>query len=275
MQEIRQRTVQIVVIILGMGCSCFVAAQDTNWSVHPALTDRWTFQLGAFHPKIETSARLNSATGGIGTQLSFESELGMSDTKTTGTFLAGVRLGERWRMEFEYFTLSRDGSRVANRSINWGNQTFAINTVVGSSFDTDIYRLSGGYSFVKDKQKEFGISLGLHATDISASIGAGTVGAQQADVLAPLPTIGIYGAYAFSPKWLLSGRVDYFSLSSGDYDGSLVNFTAGLDYRFTRNFGVGAGWRYVDYDLTVTKTRYNGGITYKFNGPTLYASVSF
>ena len=233
------------------------------------------FQLGAFFPKIDTSARLNGTGGRIGTQLNFESELGMSDSKTTGTFLAGVRLGERWRIEAEYFTLGRDGSRPISRTINWGNQTFAVNSVVGSSFDTDIYRLSGGYSFVKDNQKEFGVALGLHATDIAASIGVGGVGAQSGDVLAPLPTIGIYGAYAFSPRWLLSGRVDYFSLSSGDYDGSLVNLTAGLDYRFTRNFGMGVGWRYVDYDVTVTKSRYNGGITYKFNGPTLYATLSF
>ena len=81
------------------------------------------------------------------------------------------------------------------------------------------------------------------------------MGVKAGDALAPLPTIGFYGAYAFTPRWLLSGRVDFFSMSYGDYDGSLTDVSAGVDYRFSRNFGVGVGYRYVDYDVDVTRTR--------------------
>ncbi len=85
----------------------------------------------------------------------------------------------------------------------------------------------------------------------------------------------MYGAYAFTPKWLLSGRVDYFSLDYDEYGGSLINFTAGIDYRFSRNFGVGLAYRHVDYDVTVAKAKFNGGIEYKFNGPVFYLTTSF
>jgi len=261
-------------LLLGMTFCGFAAAQGTG-GIHPALTDKWNFQLGAYRPKVETTAFLNSSAGARGTQLSFEDDLGFDDSKTVPAFLAAVRLGERWRIEFEYLSLSRDSSRAINKNINWGDRSYTIGTVVSSDFDSDIYRLSGGYSFIKTNQAELGVSLGLHLTDFSLSLSASGVGGQKADALAPLPTIGLYGAYAIDSKWLVSGRLDYFSLNYGNYDGHLTNFTAGVDYRFTRNFGVGVAYRYIDYDVTVTKTSFNGGAEYKFSGPMLYVNASF
>jgi len=251
------------------------AAQGAGGVAHPALTDQWHFQLGAYVAKVDTTAFLNSTAGTRGTQLNFEDDLGFDDSKTMPAFLAAVRLGERWKIEFEYLSLSRDSSRAINRTINWGDRTYTVGTVVSSNFDSDVYRLSAGYSFIKDSQKELGVSLGFHVTDFSLGLAATGVGAQAADAIAPLPTIGLYGAYAFTPKWLLSGRLDYFSLNYGDYDGSLVNVSAGVDYRFTRNFGIGVAYRYIDYDVTVTKSNFNGGVEYKFNGPMVYVNASF
>ena len=69
--------------------------------------------------------------------------------------------------------------------------------------------------------------------------------------------------------------MDYFSLNYDDYDGSLVSVYAGVDYRFTRNFGVGIAYRYIDYDLTVNKSKFNGGVDYQFHGPMVYITASF
>lgn len=261
--------------LLGMMVCGVAAAQSASWNDHPALTDQWTFQLGAFFPKVDTTASLNGTGGLIGTSVSFEDDLGLSDSKTVPSILASVRLGERWRIEFEYFSLNRSAATPLSRTVNWGNNTYTVGTVVNSEFNSDIYRLAVGYSFVKDKQKEFGVALGLHATDFEAAIGTAGIGTAKGDALAPLPTIGVYGAYAFTPRWLLSGRLDYFSLNYGDYDGSLLNFNAGVDYRVTRNFGVGLGFRRVDYDVTATKTNYNGNVNYKFTGPMIYGVASF
>jgi opacity protein-like surface antigen len=146
---------------------------------------------------------------------------------------------------------------------------------VSSDFDSDIYRLSVGYSFIKDDKAEVRVVPGAHVTDFKLSLNAAGVGSEKSDTLAPLPTIGLYGSYAFTPRWLLSARVDYFSLNYGDYDGQLVNTNVGVDYRVARNIAIGLGYRYVDYDLTLSKSAFNGGIRYKFNGPTLYMVGSF
>ena len=117
--------------------------------------------------------------------------------------------------------------------------------------------------------------LGLHVTDFKASLGAANVGAQTGDALAPLPTVGLYGAYALTPKWLVSARFDYFSLNYNEYDGELKNFTVGVDYRFARHFGAGLAYRYLEYELNSTKPKLTGSVNYQFSGPLLYLTASF
>ena len=143
-------------------------------------------------------------------------------------------------------------------------------------FDTDIFRLSGGYSFIKNDTAELGIALGVARDRLPPLTRCERRRVRSRQTRwHRFPTVGIYGSYALSPRWLLSGRVDYFSLDYDEYDGSLVNAQAGIDYRFTRHFGIGLGYRYIDYDLTVTKPRFNGGVEYKFSGPMLYLVGSF
>lgn len=262
-------------VICGLLAAGVAAGADTSWKVHPYLTDKWSFQLGVFYPDVSTTARLDNSATGRGTEVDFEDDLDLTDRKALGNIFASVRLGEKWRIEAEYFALNRSGTRTISKTIDWGNITFPVNAQVSSSFDSDVYRLSGGYSFVKDNQKEFGVALGLFVTDFKASLSTINLGSSAGDTLAPLPTIGVYGAYAFTPKWLLSGRVDYFTLNYDNYDGSLTNVQAAVDYRFTRHFGVGLGYRYVDYNLSVSDSSWNGDVEYKFHGPTLYGVASF
>ena len=269
------RGLQAGLAVLGMTLCAMAAAQDAALKVHPALQDRWLFQLGAYAPSVDTTASLNGAGGKVGTSVSFEDDLNLADRKTMPTILGSVRLGERWKIEAEYFSLKRSGTRSISRTISWGDTSYPIGTSINSEFESAIYRLSGGYSFLKNDRQELGVVLGLHVTDFAASLGTANLGTKKGDTLAPLPTIGLYGAYAMTPRWLLSGRVDYFSLKYGDYDGKLANASAGVDYRFHRNFGVGLAYRYIDYDLTVTKSSYNGDIKYRFSGPVLYGVASF
>ena len=87
--------------------------------------------------------------------------------KTHVSILGKLRLGQRWRIEGEYFALNRSGTRVINKTINWGGNTYPIGITVNSEFDSDIYRLSAGYSFIKSTRSELGVALGLHVTDFT------------------------------------------------------------------------------------------------------------
>ena len=245
--------------------------------------DRYWAELEYFFPTISSTARLDFPNTNIpGTSIALEDDLGLSDRKGTPYLLLGMRLAEQWRLEFEYYQLNRSASRTISRAINWGDVTFPASATLHSRFDTDVYRLTGGWSFYRTRQAEAGASLGLHVTHFDMALagqGNGPLGLafqnEGRDQLVPLPTIGLYGNYLLSDSWVLRGRVDYLSLNYESYDGSLTNWMAAVDWRITPNWTAGVGYRYVDYKLESTKESFKGRVQYKFKGPTLYMGATF
>jgi hypothetical protein len=245
--------------------------------------DRFWAGLEYFYPTISSTARFDAtATARPGTTVSLEDELDLSDRKGTPYLDLGMRLGENWRLEFEYYQLNRSATRTISRQIDWGDTSFPIGATLNTTFDSTIYRLTGGWSFLKSQQAEAGLSFGLHITDFKTQLsgqGVGPLGLafqrEAHDQLVPLPTVGLFGTYMATPQLALRGRVDYLSLKYQDYDGRLVNWMGAVDWRFTPNIGVGAGYRYVDYQVGATKTNFNGEVRYTFKGPTIFVNVGF
>ena len=245
--------------------------------------DRFWAGLEYFYPTVSTTARFDAtATARPGTTISLEDELDLTDRKGTPYLDLGMRLGENWRIEFEYYQLNRSSTHTITRQIDWGDTSFPIGATLNTTFDSTIYRLTGGWSFVKNQQAEAGVSFGLHVTDFKTQLsgqGTGPLGLgfqrEAHDQLVPLPTLGLFGTYMATPQLALRGRVDYLSLAYQDYDGRLINWMGMLDWRFTKNFGAGVGYRYVDYRVSATKTNFNGEVQYKFKGPTLFVNLGF
>ncbi len=259
--------------LLLSGTACAENTDDRYWGV-----------IEGFWPSIKSSARLDFPGTNIpGTELSLENEMGLSDREALPSVLLGARLYDNWRVEFEYYQLDRNGASAAGRDIHWGDLTFPVSAAISTKFDTTIYRLSGGYSFYKKPEAEVGVTLGLHITDFAIALSgnattpnrAASFNSEQRDQLVPLPTIGLYGHYSFAKDWTLGGRVDYFSLDYDKYNGSLTNWVASVDWRFTKNFGVGLGYRYVDYKVSVSKDNFHGEVDYRFDGPTLFLEGAY
>jgi hypothetical protein len=245
--------------------------------------DRFWGQLEYFYPTVSTTARFDAtATARPGTTFSLEQDLDLGDRKGLPYLDLGMRLGENWRIEFEYYKLDRSGTKTISRQIDVGDTTFPVGATVSTTFDSTIYRLTGGWSFIKTEQAELGLGFGLHSTDFKTQLsgqGTGPLGlgfqAEGHNQLVPLPTLGLYGTYMATPQLALRGRVDYLSLKTGDYDGRLMNWLAVVDWRFTKNFGAGVGYRYVDYRVSATKTNFNGEVQYNFKGPTIFVNMGF
>jgi len=262
-----------------------VPALAEDLPIHPKLAARVYLDVGAYTPSVDTSLRVDRA-GGSGTVLDLEDDLDFEDRPTFPFALVNLRLGQRWRIEGEYFGIERDNTTVIDRTLVIGDETFEAGWTVNSFFDTDVYRLSVGYSFLKRPNAEVGAALGAHVTTFDFGISATGENNESAeaaaDTLAPLPTIGLYGYYAFSPRWLMQGRVDYFSLEYQEYSGGFLNFNVGLEFQLAKHVGVGAGYRYVDLEFTADKTLsagdvsddFRGEFQYHYSGPTLYLSFS-
>ncbi len=248
-----------------------------------APNDRYWFEAQAYWPDVDTRVSVAGPNGVVGTTIDLESDLDLTDRKTLPAFMAGARIGERWSLIGEYYGLDRGGSATTSREINFDDVTYSAGATLSSSFDTKVYRAAVGYAFLKSDKGELGASLGLHVTQFKLTLsGQGHVGnaavqseLRKRDALAPLPTLGLYGAYQIAPRVLIGGRVDYLSLKVGDYDGRLVNTEARLSYRVLDNVAIGAAYRYVDYNLNIDKERWQGELAYKFKGPALFLQAVF
>lgn len=285
----------ISLVGLGLAASALAAAPAAQAQ---SIEDRYWLEVQAFWPDIDTQVSISSASGKRGTDIDLESDLNLRDRKSLPAIYGGARIGDRWSVIGEYYQLNRSASTSAKRDIVFDDVTFTTGVDIASQFDTDVYRFAVGYSFIRNDKADVGVALGLHVTQFSVGLaGQATVGttttptptgsspaglspsatfeSRKRDALAPLPTIGLFGTYQVAPKWTVGGRVDYLSLKVSDYDGRLLNAQASVTYRLFKNVGIGAQYRFVDYDLGIEKERWNGDISYQFKGPALFLQAAF
>jgi hypothetical protein len=250
-----------------------------------SLDQKFWLQLGVFHPSIDSEVRVDRSNNALsGSDIDMERDLGLSSRKSAPSLLLGARINDRWRAEFEYFSLKRHATQpVLGSSIVVDDTVFPVNAVLSSRFDSQVYRASVGYSFYKTPQAEAGAVLGLHVTQFKldfegeASVGEApvAVSSERRDKTVPLPTIGFYGTYAFSQNWLGSARIDAFSIKARGTKGSLVNMQANVLYRFTPNLALGGGYRFNEYRVRSDRESFNGKVNYKFHGPQLFVEAGF
>ena len=241
---------------------------------HPALTDEFYAGIGAFFPKTSTSAQF-SGRSGLGTIVEFEDSLGMRSSDTVPAAFGRMRLGERWRIEAEYFQLNRSAERSTDREIRWGDEVYPINTEIRSRFDFSDLRVSAGYAFFKTVDKEVGVGLGLHVAAYDVSLSANAIGNEQEDVTAPLPVLSVFGQFALTERWAIGARLDRFSLSYENYDGSLTALGLDLAYQPFRHVGFGVSYRSLFISLEAEKDGRTLKAEQTFQGPMFFMNASF
>ena len=263
---------KLVFLVATLSLGATAAAQAP---VNPALQDKFYFAIGAFSPRTTTEAQLNSSSLGVGTNVTFEDSLDIAERKSVPILSGRWRVGERWRIEAEYFELNRSGNRVIDRDIQWGDVVYPVNAQVSSSFDFSDLRLSAGYSFFKRTDKELGVAFGLHMASYDVRLSSASAGTQQEDVLAPLPVISVYGQFALTEQWAVGGRLDRFTLSYDKFDGSLTSLGLDLTWQPFRHFGFGLAYRSLFIAMEAEENDRTLKFKQTFQGPMLFANASF
>lgn len=262
----------ILIATLAAAAALPAAAAD------PLYEQGFSMRLGGFYSSADTRLRIDAANGAIGTSISLEDDLGFSKDETLPVIDAIWRINPRHRVELGYVRLARDSQKTITGEIRFGDSVFPVNADVGASFDSDVWRLTYGWSFYRQGGNEVSLLLGLHTTAFKARLESTSNNraiAEVADRTIPLPTIGLSGTWAIDPQWRLSASAQVFALNYGDYEGSLFNGSLSGEYRINRNWAVGAGYTAYDYDLDVTSGNARGSFDYKFSGPMLYVTGGF
>lgn len=213
---------------------------------------------------------------GDGTPTDFESDLGLDSSDTVFRLDGYYRFNERHRFDFSIFNFSSNAVKQIQRDIQWGDDLYAIDTVIETALDVRIYKVAYTYSFLRRDNGYIGATVGLYIDDTKASLAEQNLGqAEVGDITAPLPVIGLRGDYEFTDRWTFRASSEFFFLEYNDVDGSLVDLYAGIDYQVLDHMSIGLGLNSVTIDVDVAKTKFNGSLRWEYTGGLLFLKFDF
>jgi hypothetical protein len=272
-------TAALFAVVFGLAVPSPAAAQDdARLPGSDPFYERLKLRVTGFLAGSSTELRFDGDN--VGTTLDFEDDLGLDDRDFLPAFDVSYRFNRKSRIEGSYFSLSREGTRELETTIEFGDREFTVGSEVDTHFDTDIFRVSYAFSFVNNPQAEFGFLAGLHVLDVGtglATAGGTVLVEKNADLTAPLPVLGLHGGYAFAPNISFGGRTQLFALSIDRYSGTLIDLYGALQYDFSPHFGISAGYQYyhVDVDVEGENLDFVGTVKFDYQGPTLTAVLRF
>lgn len=237
---------------------------------------RGALSLGGFITQSDAGLRLDSQTLGRGTQLSLKNAFGIDDSVDSFRADGFWRFFPRHRFDISYYDLSRDGSRTLSATIQVRDQTFVLGTTVTTELNLAIYKAGYSYSFVQNRRFDLAASLGVFGIDTKFGISATGIGTREtASLFAPLPVVGLRGAFAVTPKFFVRAGVQYFGLDLGDVSGQLVDAMVVVDYDIFNNIAVGAGYNFVDLDLEAEESKLRGSLDFDYSGAIVFVKFFF
>jgi hypothetical protein len=223
------------------------AAQDV---VRPGQ-ERWTFMLGAFLPAFKTETRVDNDQLGSGDNVNLSDDLGVDQDETGGWFGAEWRFAPRHRLGFTFSRFTPSGERAIDRQIQIDDEIYPVGATVSSRLKLEIIPITYSYSFLKRKNDELALTAGLHWTRATFNVeGSASAGGADASAEAsskanvPLPLFGLRYDHHFSNRWSAGASAAVFALQFGeetwDFEGTLWSVRLHAEYRFARNFAIGA-----------------------------------
>lgn len=259
----------LILIAAILGLTATAALADTH------NDHRFSLSLGAFITDRDTEAALDG-TLTDGTPTDFEKDLGLDSSDTVFRIDGYFKINERHRIDFSVFDLSRDASRQITRDIQWGDTLYAVDNVIETDLDLEIYKLGYTYSFVRSENGYLGGTAGLYVADSRASLAEESVGiAEVGELTAPLPVIGLRGQYALSDRWSFRASGEFFFIEYDNIDGSLVDVYAGLDYHVLDFLSIGLGFNSVTIDVDTSQNDFQGGLDWQYSGGLVFFKFDF
>jgi hypothetical protein len=254
----------------------------------PALTSRWQVFAGGNLSTFSTDASFASALGPIGIVIRLEDDLGLE--QEVDTFLVGFRyrLKRHQSLEVSFTDLKRNSSRVIQKDIDFGDVVFKAGGRIDTRFNTSLLKAKWKYDFSDSGRLDAGLSLGLSTFNIELGLrGAGIVqeegepprpeefADEGAEFIAPVPVIGFYLDYAFSPNWTIRLGADAIELSVSGNRGRVVESAFTFEYYFTRLFGLGFGLGNQTVEYTKDEDGQRFRVEYRVQNFAIYLSFVF
>jgi hypothetical protein len=240
------------------------------------VSDSFYMRVTYFPASVTTNFAIDPAQNVQGTTLSGEKDLGWDDRIDQGRMEVDFRLKKRHHLRVDYFKLSRFSEQPMPRDIQFGNFFFPEGTNFRSKLDLRVLTITHTYQFFKFDRWEAGGGLGFHIVQAQAEGGTpGTLNKEEISEVGYFPTIAVNGAFRISKRWSVTVRGQYFSATPEDFEGSMADYHADIQYRWRKNFAVGIGYTKLAEDLVLVDRENPVLYDLDTSGPELFFRVSF
>jgi len=269
---------KISLIGLFFGQCVFSQKQDSlDIEKHPILTDRYSIKAGFFHNS--KSVILNVDGNLPSNPIDFGETLGLKRVENTLDLNFDWRFSKdkKWLFGFEFFRVRNSQKAVLEDELKWNNTIYPAGVILDTGFDIDMYRIFFGRIISVGKKHQFEGGIGLHTMNISSFAQAtGYIGdidleldisKRKIEALAPVPNIGFRYLYAPNLRWAINANVEWFSLSIGDYSGTLWNLEPSVSFQVFDHFGIGVGYKYFKAKVDMKRNIWKGTLDLLYQGP--------
>ena len=243
--------------------------------------DRFTLRLGAMN--IDSDNNLRGETTAGDQQLSFNEDFQLGGKEWEPRVDGVFRMSQRQRLIFDYFRYTKDRRETLGEDVSYGGVTVPADSFVKGELKYQVASLVYDYAVVDNESFNLGLQIGAEYAKVSgkayADIGdlyEGRFLDEEADGAAPV--IGARMTFKPGDRWLVNLQGQYLNTSwgsFGDYDGDLSRANAIVEYRFTNNFGLFAGYDW--FRLDVDRRNDDGmiGLKQEFKGPVAGVTLAF
>ena len=235
--------------------------------------------LGWFITDRDTETRFDSDSG-RGTDIQMEDDLGLESSMTVGRLGGYFWMKPRHRLDFSVFDLSRTASRRIDETIEFGDETFSINTLITSTFDLTITKIDYTFAPLSRPGGYLGFNAGFYiaATEVSLAASGQNVQAtrESEDLTAPLPVFGLRGEFEVTDRITLGGAAQFFKIEIDDTSGSLRDIFIGADYSLGENYAVGLAYNDVSMSIkSEEEGGFRGSLDWGYDGWLIYFKAGF
>ncbi|AWH18386.1 hypothetical protein C1922_14325 [Stenotrophomonas sp. ZAC14D2_NAIMI4_7] len=265
-----------------LALSLLAAGASFASSAHAAEgDDRFALRLGAMN--IDSDNTLRGQTNVAGQDIGFSEDFKLGGKEWEPRIDGMFRISDRQRLLFNYFKYDKDRRETLGQDITFGDVNVPADSFVKAELKYQVASLVYDYSVVDTDKFDLGLQLGAEYAKVStkgyADLGTVYEGQfldEKADGVAPV--VGARLSFTPSEKWMITLQGQYLNTRWGsfdDYKGDLSRANAIVDYRFTDNFGVFAGYDWFKLDVDQKGSDGTIGLKQEFKGPVAGISVSF
>jgi hypothetical protein len=240
--------------------------------------ERVRLSLGVERLSNQTDIQINSQAGVPGTPLSAENQFGLDKSDYEAKIQAMVRVGERHRLRFDYFSLDRSGHTIVTQPIVFRDVVLQPTDPLSSDLSIRTFGITYAYSFLHSDRFELAATLGINDTDISARARVQTAARhvdQSEDQAGPFPTLGLDTTYVVSKRFYFDARGQYFKVRIDHLDGSLGFYELDGLYRLRPNISLALGYTSVRAHLTSAQPKQSGLFSFNSSGPEIFVRIAF